>query len=370
MEDLLWRRKSTERFKYLSLGFIRLAEVLMSSLIPSIIGLIMVFITPKARVMQTMETISMLAFCVANCFFWTKYVKHRPKRVEFYVMNGIVFLIYAGLSVLAFLSADAYLYSILFSNMRGLELFGVTTTYSLINAHILLLLLMVITETVAHFVFKHKAIVAAENGAEKAEIKSEKVIPEQNNEKVKFLTVDEVNLELEREIEEATELILHQTEDVSEKNWDSAMVQGEDGEIMENIPDDPENDIDDSDYVSEAYAREEMSVTQNYDVDSLWNSDIYEGREKASEYDEEVYMPEMFITDEDDSLWDKEMYRGRHATVEYDYTPEEETEWQFVDYDDEEPLFNIDYDDESEEYMANSFEDYDSDSLWGDFTQG
>ena len=370
MEDLLWRKKSTVRFRYLALALIRLAEVLMASLIPSIIGLIMVFITPKLRVMQTIETISMIAFCVANSIFWTRYVMHRPKRIEFYVMNGIVFLLYAGLSVLAYFSSDAYLYSVIFSNMRGLELFGVTTTYSLINAHVFFLVLMVITEIIAHTVYKRKAEKALENGVEKAEIKAEKTVPEQNNEKVTFLSVDEVNLELEREIKEAAELIRKETENVSDKNWDSEMVQGNDGEIMENTPDDPDNDIDDSDYVSEAYAREEMSITQNYDVDSLWNSDIYKGREKASEYGDEVYNPELFVTDEDDSLWDKEMYRGRDATAELEYISEEDTEWHFQDFDDEEPLFNIDYDDEPEDYMVNNLEDYDSDSLWGDFTQG
>lgn len=370
MEDLLWKKKSTERFRYLMLFFIRLAEVLTTSIIPSIIGIIMVFITPKARVMQVMEFVSLVAFLGVSCFFWVRYVKHRPKRVEFYVLNGLVYLLYAGLSVLAYAMSDVYLYSILFSNLRGFEIFGVKTLASMINSHIILILGMIISETVAHFYYLHKAKVMAENGAEEVEIKEKEVVPEKNNREVKFLTVDEVNLELEREMQEAAELIRNETENVSDKNYDDAMVQGDDGEIKEAVPDDPDNDIDDTDYVSEAYAREEMSITQNYDVDSLWNEEIYKNRERASEYGDEVFDPEMFVSD-DDTLWDADMYRGRDASAGVEsVTDEEYSDWEMPDDEDDEPLFYIEYDDEPEEYMSNGLEDYDSDSLWGDFTQG
>lgn len=370
MEDLLWKKESTKRFRYLMLFFIRLAEVLTASIIPSIIGIMMVFITPKVRVMQLMETISFIAFVLVNCIFWIKYVRHRPKRGEFYVLNGIVYALYVGLSFLAYEFSDVYLYTILFSNLRGFEIFGFGTFASLYNTHIILILTMIISETAAHFYYKHKAKIVAENGAEEVEIKEEDAMPEQDNKEVKFLTVDEVNLELEHEMAEAAELIRAEIEDVSDKNWDEDMVQGDYGEIIEATPYDPDNDIDDDDYVSEAYAREEMSVTQNYDVDSLWNEEIYKNREVASDYDDEVFDPEMFISEDDDSLWDSDMYRGRDASSRIGIAPEDEYhDWDMSDNDDEE-LFYIEYDDEPDEYMSNSFEDYDSDSLWGDFTQG
>lgn len=353
------------------LFFIRLAEVLTASIIPSIIGIITVFITPKARVMQVMETISLIAFVVVNCLFWIKYVRHRPGRGEFYVLNGIVYALYIGLSVLAYALSDVYLYSIIFSDLRGFEIFGCKTMQSLIISHSILIFAMIVCEISAHLYYSHKAKLAVENGAEAVEIEEKKVVPEKDNKAVKFLTVDEVNLELEREMEEAAELIRIESENVSEKNYDDDMVQGEDGEIKESTPEDPDNDIDDTDYVSEAYAREEMSVTQNYDVDSLWNEEIYKNREKASEYDDEVFDPEMFFSEEDDdALWDRDMHRGRDASAGVDIYPEEYSDWEMPEDDEDEPLFYIEYDDEPDEYMPNSFEDYDSDSLWGDFTQG
>ena len=437
MEDLLWRKKSRQRGRYLMLFLIRLAETLTVSLLPSVVGLIAVFITPKPRVMQTIELVSLLVFAVANCFFWTRYVFHRANLREFFVLNGIVYLLYVAISAFAYMSSDAYLYSILFSNMRGLEIFGYRTIESLYKAHFLVFGLMVATGIIARLVCFQRLKKAMADGVEKAEIEEKESVPEQDNKVVEFLTVDEVNLELDRELKEAAEMIRMETENVSDKNWDSAMVQGDNGEIIETTPVDPENDIDSRDYVSEEYAREEMSVTLNYDVDSLWNSDIYQGKEKTTDYDDEVYVPQMFVDenidglwnrdmyrgrgedigfgeepepelftddDESDGLWNRDMYRGRGEAIDFGEEPEpelfadddesdglwnqdmyrgrdesngiayEEEEERYIEWDDgsdeEEPLFRLEYYDEPEEYFAAGMEDYDTESLWSDFTQG
>ena len=437
MEDLLWRKKSTQRGRYLMLFLIRLAETLTVSLLPSVVGLIAVFITPKPRVMQTIELVSLLVFAVANCFFWTRYVFHRANLREFFVLNGIVYLLYVVISAFAYMSSDAYLYSILFSNMRGLEIFGYRTIESLYKAHFLVFGLMVATGIIARLVCFQRLKKAMADGVEKAEIEEKESVPEQDNKVVEFLTVDEVNLELDREMKEAAEMIRMETENVSDKNWDSAMVQGDNGEIIETTPVDPENDIDSRDYVSEEYAREEMSVTLNYDVDSLWNSDIYQGKEKTTDYDDEVYVPQMFVDENIDGLWNRDMYRGRGEDIGFGEEPEpelfadddesdglwnqdmcrgrgeaidfgeepepelfadddesdglwnqdmyrgrdesngiayEEEEERYIEWDDgsdeEEPLFRLEYYDEPEEYFAAGMEDYDTESLWSDFTQG
>ena len=437
MEDLLWRKKSRQRGRYLMLFLIRLAETLTVSLLPSVVGLIAVFITPKPRVMQTIELVSLLVFAVANCFFWTRYVFHRANLREFFVLNGIVYLLYVAISAFAYMSSDAYLYSILFSNMRGLEIFGYRTIESLYKAHFLVFGLMVATGIIARLVCFQRLKKAMADGVEKAEIEEKESVPEQDNKVVEFLTVDEVNLELDREMKEAAEMIRMETENVSDKNWDSAMVQGDNGEIIETTPVDPENDIDSRDYVSEEYAREEMSVTLNYDVDSLWNSDIYQGKEKTTDYDDEVYVPQMFVDENIDGLWNRDMYRGRGEDIGFGEEPEpelftdddesdglwnrdmcrgrgeaidlgeepepelfadddesdglwnqdmyrgrdesngiayEEEEERYIEWDDgsdeEEPLFRLEYYDEPEEYFAAGMEDYDTESLWSDFTQG
>ena len=403
MEDLLWRKKSRQRGRCLILFLIRLAETLTVSLLPSVAGLIAVFITPKLHVMQTIELISLVIFAVANCVFWTRYVFHRANLREFFILNSIVYLLYVAISVFAYLSSDAYLYSILFSNMRGLEIFGYRTFESLYKTHFIMFGLMIATGIIARIICFYRLKKALLEGVEKAEMEEKEVVPEQDNKVVEFLTVDEVNLELEREMQEAAEMIRLETESVSDKNWDSTMVQGDNGEIIETTPVDPENDIDSKDYVSEEYAREEMSVTLNYDVGSLWNTDMYRGKGEPIDFEEEpipeiideddendglwntdMYrgqgepidfeeepIPEIIgEDDENDGLWNTDMYRGRDESNGLEYNEEEE---QYIEWDDEpyenEPLFHLEYD-EPEEYLSAGMEDYDTESLWGDFTQG
>ena len=435
MEDLLWKKKSTKRFRYVMLFLIRLAEVLIASIIPSVMGLIIVIITPEVRVMQVIEFISSLVFMALNCVFWIRYIRHRPNLVEFYLMNGIVYVIYAGLSVVSYAMSDVYLYSILFSNLRGFEIFGSRTLNSLYTTHAVSVTLMFLCAFVGYFYFKYKVKLAAENGVEAVEMNEKQILPQQDNKEVRFLTLDEVNVELEREMEEAAELIRKETERVSDKTWDSEMVQGENGEISEAVPIDPDNDIDDSDYVSEAYAKNEMSVTMKYSAESLWNEGIYKGHNRVSEYEEEDYTTEVFEDDADDeTLWSTDMYRGRGDTIEVaeeddedwyeneDYgddgplfnverltgteAEDDDEDWyededygddsplfnierltgteaedddgedeywyedEDEDYSDDTQLFNIDYSEESDEYESVSLDEYDSDSLWGEITQG
>ena len=370
MEDLLWRKKSRQRGRYLMLFLIRLAETLTVSLLPSVVGLIAVFITPKPRVMQTIELVSLLVFAVANCFFWTRYVFHRAKLREFYIMNGIVYFLYVLISFLAYMTSDPYLYSVLFSNMRGLEILGCRTFESLYKSHLLLVGLMFIIGIVAKGICVYRIKKSEGEGVEKVEMEEETVTPEKENKVVEFLTVDEVNLELEREIQEAAEMIRLENQSVSDKNWDSEMVQGNDGEIIEATPVDPENDIDDSDYVSEAYALKEMSVTQNYDVGALWNPEIYQGREVNTDYDEEEPDSETFAEDDDsDGLWGSDMYRGRGESIDFEEEPAPE---MFAEDDDSDGLWGSDMyrgrgesiDFEEEPAPETFAEDDDSDGLW------
>ena len=338
MEDLLWRKKSRQRGRYLILFLIRLAETLTVSLLPSVAGLIAVFITPKLHVMQTIELISLVIFAVANCVFWTRYVFHRANLREFFILNSIVYLLYVAISVFAYLSSDAYLYSILFSNMRGLEIFGYRTFESLYKTHFIMFGLMIATGIIARIVCFYRFKKALLEGVEKAEMEEKEVVPEQDNKVVEFLTVDEVNLELEREMQEAAEMIRLETESVSDKNWDSTMVQGDNGEIIETTPVDPENDIDSKDYVSEEYAREEMSVTLNYDVGSLWNTDMYRGKGETIDF-EEYESENVGEDDENDGLWNTDMYRGKGNPIDF----EEEPMPEIIDEDDgNDGLWNTD----------------------------
>lgn len=435
MEDLVWKKKSTKVYKYLMLFFIRFAEVLAASIAPSIIGLIILIINPERQMMQFMQIIAFVVFAVMNWMFWVKYKKNRVGRFEFYLMNGITYALYIVISFLALSASDAYMYTIMFSCMRAFEAFSeaVTTRASLICGHIVILILMVICENISHKKYIKLTSDLPDNTVDTDNAEAEYVEAYKANEKVTFLSVDEVNMEFEREIEEAS-AIINETESKDETLSDILAV-------TDNIPYDPDNDIDDDDYTSEAYARREMAETANYSSESLWNEDIYRNRQRIEDYDDEDDMPE-YEEDDDEGLWDVSMYRGRGESIEshseddneylfedvdderlwnsemykgkgeavvagediedfdigddeyYDYNylvdDEEDSEEDFIyheEYDLEEETYGTgyyeheefqdaqfldEYDEEGDDYdyINVDLEDYDSDSLWGNFTQG
>lgn len=435
MEDLVWKKKSAKVYKYLMLFFIRFAEVLAASIAPSIIGLIILIINPERQMMQFMQIIAFVVFAVMNWMFWVKYKKNRVGRLEFYLMNGITYALYIVISFLALSASDAYMYTIMFSCMRAFEAFSeaITTRASLIYGHCAILILMVICENMSHIKHKKATFDLPNNTVETDNDEAEDVVAYKANEEVIFLSVDEVNMELEREIEEASTLI-SETESENEALFDNLIA-------TDNISYDPDNDIDDDDYTSEAYARREMAGIANYSSESLWNEEIYRNREKIEDYDDEDDMPE-YEENDDEELWDVSMYRGRGESIDsqsdedieylyediddgklwnsqmckgkgeavvagediedfdigddeyydYHYLPDDEQdrEEDFVyheEYDLEEETYGMDYyeheesenaqfldeyDEEGDDYgyINIDLEDYDSDSLWDDVTQG
>ena len=435
MEDLVWKKKSAKVYKYLMLFFIRLAEVLVASIAPTIIGLMILIINHERQMMQFMQIIAFIVFAVMNWMFWIKYKKNRVGRLEVYLMNGITYALYIVISFFALSASDAYMYTVMFSCMRAFEAFSeaITTRASLIYGHSVILILMVICENISHIKYKKATMDLADNTVETDNAEAEDVVAYKANKEVTFLSVDEVNMELEREIEEAS-TIINETESEDETMFDSSVA-------TDNIPYDPDNDIDDDDYTSEAYARREMAGIENYSSESLWNEDIYRDREKIEDYDGEDDMPE-YEEDDDEGLWDVSMHRGRGESIDsqsdedieylyedvddgqlwnsqmykgkgevvvagediedfdigddeyYDYNylvdDEQDREEDFIyheEYDLEEETYGMDYyeheesedaqfldeyDEEGDdyEYINVDLEDYDSDSLWGDFTQG
>lgn len=357
MEDLLWKKKSTKYFRYIMLFFIRLAEVITASCIPSTIGLIIVLFTPKDRVMQIMEFLAFFVFLGASCTFWIRYVKHRPKKSEFYILNGLSYLIYVSLSVTAYLLSDVYLYSIFFSDLRIFEVFGVSTLNSLIYTHIMLIFAMIVSETLAHIHYERKRKLAIENGADEVEIDSVEVTPKKDNRKVELLSVDEVNKELEREIREAEEMLRRERNTANK----SDIKKGDGTAVTETVPADPENDIDDDDYVSEAYARKEMKVTENYSTEKLWNAEIYNGCGPKYDYDDEDYTKEVFGGTDNGSIWNTDIYKGNGELPDYGEDFDEDFGYNCL---------TLDYEKELATYTPNDLDDYDSDNLWGSIKQG
>ncbi|MDD6563737.1 MAG: hypothetical protein PUF08_01520 [Clostridiales bacterium] len=362
MEDLVWKKKSAKVYKYLMLFFIRFAEVLAASIAPSIIGLIILIINPERQMMQFMQIIAFVVFAVMNWMFWVKYKKNRVGRFEFYLMNGITYALYIVISFLALSASDAYMYTIMFSCMRAFEAFSeaVTTRASLICGHIVVLILMVICENISHKKYIKLTSDLPDNTVDTDNAEAEYVEAYKANEKVTFLSVDEVNMEFEREIEEAS-AIINETESKDETLSDILAV-------TDNIPYDPDNDIDDDDYTSEAYARREMAETANYSSESLWNEDIYRNRQRIEDYDDEDDMPE-YEEDDDEGLWDASMHRGRGEGIDSQIDEEETIAYE---EDGDDGLWDVSmyrgrgesiesHSEDDNEYL---FEDVDDERLW------
>ncbi len=406
MEDLFWKTKSSERMRFVMLFIIRLVEIVMASFIPSIIGLILVFIKPGGRIMSAMKLLSFVAFCVMNWIFWMRYSKQRTHRREFFIINGLTYIIYAAISVAVYLLPfmGQFTYTIMFSNLRGFEPFGISTRRSLVYTHIFVMGLMVVCEIYSRIYYKALLKKLAENGADEIEMDMWKdKVPEKKDGSVKFLSVEEMSVEMENEHIEAAELLEKEAESDYEGIWDSDMTKGRGESVLRFTAPDPENDIDDGDYVADDIT---PNTNEEYSVDRLWNEDIYRGRtddgKPIDDYADEIDelpdffdVPDQSLQSEYDAdeglLWNNKMYQGRsdssigieidkseagdESNAILDDTPyDSENLWNKEFYRGRNTEGKINYvDDFVDEFSGmelNNFEDYDSDNLWGDITQG
>lgn len=309
-EDLVWRSESHKRNERIILFLIRLVELFAASCIPSVIGVVLVFMNPDVRIMRVMNIISFVAFGCINVLFWMKYVRQRANRVEFYVMNGLVYAIYALMSAGLYKFGSQLMYSVLFSDLRGLEIFCVSTLVSLAVSHGIMVSLMVACEI---FSRRHYAALLqklAENGADEVEMDMwGDRGPIRQNENIKTLSVEEMYSAMEAEQIDAAKDIadkLNGDEDI----WDKSMYKGRGESIRYIEAENLDNDIDDKDYI----------VTGDTE-DSLWNEEIYKGRKPIYDYPEETeeyVKPAVAESDEEDevSLWDKSMRKGRGEKIE------------------------------------------------------
>lgn len=398
VEDLLWKNKSGERKKFLMLFGIRIVENFTASFIPSLLGLIIVYINPSGRIMAAMKFVSFIAFCVVNWFFWMRYAKQRTRRYEFYIMNGLTYLIYAGISVAIFLLpfTGKLIYSVFFSNLRAFEIFGLSTKRSLMYTHIVMLGMMIICEIFSRIYYKALLKKLAENGADEIEMEMWKdKVPHKKDGNVRFLSVEEMSREMEKEHIEAWELLKNQATEEYDGICDVNMTKGRGQEVFKVELEDPDNDIDKGDFIPDARTQNANSA---YGADSLWNKEIYKNRTEngipIEDYGEEAEeLPSFFDVPEDSqqseydvdngTLWNADMRQGRGGSkVKSKPKIDDETVTSILDntpYDADNLWSKSFYkgrgekdtaEDKTDEYSLNDFEAYDSDSLWDNITQG
>ena len=341
-EDLIWQSKSGKRLRYFMLLGIRFVEICMASIIPSFIGLMLVFYNSYARIMSIMSFLSFVSFAICNWIFWMRYAKQRTKRTEFFIINGLAYIVYAGISCLIYKFTGPLLYTVVFSNLRAFEAFGLPTPYSLILSHCIIIALMIICQLYSKRYYQQLLERLAENGADEIEMDPwGNLVPMQKNKKVDVLTVEEIHKQMEEDSLEAAQILQEET---TEPLWDENMVKGKGVEIERVEIEDIDADLSEGDFIAGVGTERDID---NYDTDALWDKKIYQGRKVAINYDDEPdEMPDFFAVnhyegEENELLWSEEMHQGKKKILEF-----------IDDYDEE---------DEIPDYSA-----YEGDGLWDD----
>lgn len=339
LDDLVWHSESNKRFRRLMLLAIRFVETCMASIIPSFIGLMLVLLNPNGRIMTIMCFLSYAIFCVVNWRFWMKFLKQRTSRTEFLTVNIAAYGIYAVISVLFYKFTGHFLYSVVFSNLRAFEAFGMVTSHSLVASHIFILVLMAVCVWVTPMYYKNVLRKLAQNGADEIEMDLwGHLKPERNGDNVRMLSVDEMCEEMEKEQSQRVEV---DSVNTAENLWDGEMTKGRGERIV----------YEDADEVTEL---QESDFADDYEPDNLWNRSIYcDGGEPITDYDEPDELPDFFTVnhyegEENDGLWDG-MYRGRDEN-DRPHTDDD----VYADGEDD----------------GNAFADYDTDNLWDNVRQG
>lgn len=326
-EDLIWQSRAGKRLRYFMLLGIRFVEICMASVIPSIIGLMLVFYNSYTRIMSIMSFLSFIAFAVCNWIFWMRYAKQRTKRTEFFVINGIAYILYAGISCLIYKFTGPLLYSVVFSNLRAFEAFGLPTSYSLILSHCVVIALMIICQLYSKRYYTQLLEKLAENGADEIEMDPwGKLVPMQKNKKVDMLSVEEIHKQMEEDSQEAAQILQEET---AQTLWDENMVKGKGAKIEQVEIENIDADLSDGDFIAGVGTERDID---NYDTDALWNKEIYQGRKVAENYDDEPEdMPDFFAVnhyegEENELLWSKEMHQGNKKVLEFveDYGEEDD----------------------------------------------
>lgn len=341
--------------KLLMLFFIRLAEVFCSSFIPSFLGVTLIFINPNENIWALTNMLAMIGFAVINFHFLLKYVAGRDNKKEFYILNGAVYLIYMAASIAAYHLCGYLVYSVMFANLRALEMFGLKTLQSIIICDIITMLSMVVFGIYAYSHMQFIKLIMKKNGADTIELEEEEVIPTKNSQEVETLSTEEMTKALIEEMAEAIEVRRRSYEAMPETAVSDDIEKGDGTAVRFATPENPENDIDEGDYVEEN--ADLVNKNKDYSGDSLWNKDIYKGNEPIESYDEEeVPVPEK------PSLSDNiKGFLGHHIrSITRIAVVRHRNRMDNMTFDDQDATDIL----EDAAVRMNSNDGYDSDSLW------
>lgn len=376
------------------LFIIRIVETFAASIVPSILSVIVIFFRPSENAWSVLSVFTFIVTIAVNWYFWLDFAAERESVKKFYIVNGIVYAIYAAASIVGYFFLGYLVYSMSFANLRIFEVFDMSTIHSVILTNILTVVIMVICERWSRFHMDKIKAFFASNGADKVEMASEgeEVLPTKSNEVVTPLSFEEMERQIKRDEEERLEMAKKVNEKVPEELWNENISKGRGG-VIERVDYTKEGtDLDEKDFDP----TKEYNENIDYDTDSLWNAEIYKGRTADGkpitdfEYEENEAPPQQ----ENEPIWNKDFYKGKdreqtinHLEKMYEQEEDEykaaakseipygaESLWESDFYKgrdkDHIPDKVLDFDDEVEKRPETETDRYDTDSLWDNITKG
>lgn len=356
MEKVKTKITRTKRFIWTMSFCIKLAQVVLLGLIPSALSVLLLFINPNERVWAVASGLAYIIFLGGNCFFCYDFMIKKRDILQYYVINAVVFFLYACVAWFLPNHSSAMEYSWFFSNMRFFESLTVfiprlmiKTRYSILISNALMMAGVVITERLSHIKIKKMIIEEEASKPLEAETDENVVIddsaPTQNAEEIRILSIEEMEKEMQQDAFESKNVIESKMQ--GEKNADildgGEMTQGR-GKKVERID---YSKLSQEELLTDTVKQEDSSLDA-YDSDSLWNIDLKNDMADFTDTAEETennQMPEE--ENEPEDLWNPEALKGR-GRLKKSQLKEEAAE------------FNISSDNDN----------YDSSSLWSeDFYQ-
>lgn len=332
-----------------------IAAVFIAGAIPSAASVGLLCINPNYKLWSLLETTAYCIFSIVNILIWVRFVLKYHNVKRFLIINGIVYIFYALFStvLLRVGATDFIMYSLLFTHMRWPEVLGLNTKYSVIVSNLVMFVLMGVSLYFANrYSEKILAFIKASRG-DAAEIEAEDVTPTQHDSEVRILSAEEIDENMQKDREEAADVLKSIIESMPDKVWDDGIVKGRGEAVVHVDTKNPDNDLTAGDFHYIEQVKLEMSGSMNYTGESLWNSGIYKGRDENNipdrviDFDNTVTMQrtEGVPDNTSDSLWDA-VTQGREGGAPKKNTPPEQ------------------------EQGVNPNGDYEPDRLWDTVTQG
>lgn len=387
--------------KFAIIFLIKTVETFAASVVPSVISVMIILFNPNEKSWAVMKFVSFVVTAYVNWRFWLKYAAMKSGPKEFYLMNGLTYLLYFASSVIGYYTLGYFVYSMTYANLRVFEMFGMKTLQSVLCSNGIMVLILVCCERFSHIRFNQFLEWISKNGSDTIEM--EDILtddtPMQQDKVIESLSIEEIAENMVHEENEAIEAKKRALEMMPEGVFDEENMtkgHGEKVEYTETV--NLDNDLTEGDFNPASVAQQEYEENMQYSGDSLWSSHIYAGRtadgKPITEYDEEDMreafrqMPESDDTaDDNGSLWDEGIYQGRRAGAGINIpNPDDDTaDDRKINYDadalwesnfyqgrnqDSIPKKTLDFDDNVFEIPAANANDYASDDLWDSVSQG